>query len=119
MTGTAFVGVPATHASPMTCVDSSKSPPIDPTAPCGAKCRFNSTTDVTREAGWQPGATEPGPLVTAEAGTLKCTVHVNNNIHSGAAVATETKAGTGNAAVVMEPRPLNSPATAADDVSLC
>jgi hypothetical protein len=90
-----------------------------PTGPVGAKCRFNSTTDVTREAGWQTGAIEAGPLVVAESGTLKCSIHVNNNTHAGAAVVVETQADTAGAVAVMAPRTLNYPATAADDISLC
>jgi hypothetical protein len=112
LAGTALTGVPAAHAGG--CPD-----PHDPLGPCGRKCTFNSATDVTREAGWQTGAIAAGPLVTGESGTLKCTMHVNNNTHSGAAVVTETQGDTGGVAVVMAPRPLNYPATAADDVVIC
>jgi hypothetical protein len=89
-----------------------------PGGPAGQKCRFNSTTDVTREAGWQTGDIQAGPLVTGEGGTLKCSIHVNNNTHAGAALVTETAGAVGGVAV-MEPRTLNYQATAADDVSLC
>jgi hypothetical protein len=87
--------------------------------PVGAKCRFNSTTDVTREAGWQIGDINAGPLVTGESGTLYCSIHVNNNVHSGAAVVPPESAIANGGVVTMEPRTLNYPATAADTVSLC
>jgi len=95
---------------------SSASPPAAGVLP--RKCAFNSTTDVTREAGWQTGDINAGPYVTGEAGTLSCSIHVNNNVHSGAAVARESKDAVGGV-VLMEPRPLNYPATAADTISLC
>lgn len=85
----------------------------------GNKCAFNSSTDVTREAGWQIGHIRGGPLVTGENGTLVCEIHVNNNTHDGAAVFTTSYTATGGAVVVGEPRVLNYPATAADTVSLC
>lgn len=89
-----------------------------PGGPVGRKCGMNSGTDVTREAGWQVGAINAGPLVTGEAGTLYCEIHVNNNSHGGPWVVRESAAAVG-VAVVMEPRPMSYPATAADTVSLC
>jgi hypothetical protein len=99
-----------------TCVTPSHAGPTD--LPIGQKCRFNSTTDVTREAGWQTGDINAGPLVTGATGTLVCSIHVNNNTHDGVALVTETADATG-VAVVMAPRTLNYQATAADDVALC
>ncbi|MDQ1710872.1 MAG: hypothetical protein QOE45_322 [Frankiaceae bacterium] len=96
---------------------SNAAPP--PGGPVGRKCGFNSTTDVTREAGWQIGDINAGPLVTGEAGTLVCSVHVNNNVHSGAAVTSASAAATAGLVAVLAPTPLNYPATAADDISLC
>jgi hypothetical protein len=86
--------------------------------PAGRKCAFNSSTDVTREAGWQVGDVNAGPLVTGAAGTLVCSIHVNNATHSGLAVVTETVDAVG-AVAVMAPRPVEYRATAADDVVLC
>ncbi len=88
--------------------------------PTGRKCGFNSATDVTREAGWQTGDINAGPLVTGAAGDLYCKVVVNGLPleHSASAVVTESVAAVGGVAV-MEPRALNYPATAADDISLC
>lgn len=98
-------------------------PPHNPVpgGPQGRKCGFNSTTDVTREAGWQVGAISAGPLVTAEDGTLVCSVHVNNNDHAGPSVAevSGTADPVAATAVVIEPREISYPATAADSVSLC
>jgi hypothetical protein len=85
-----------------------------PGGPVGTKCVFNSTTDVTREAGWQTGAWRAGPLVTAEDGSLECTIVVNGVVQaaiSGSAVA--------GAAVVIAPAKLDYPATAADDIQVC
>jgi hypothetical protein len=86
--------------------------------PMGRKCAFNSTTDVTREAGWQLGAVNAGPLATGEDGTLVCSVHVNNDVHNGPAAATASASATGDT-VVLAPQPISYPATAADEVSLC
>ncbi len=105
MVATAFVA--PSHAAP---------PPGGPT---GRKCGFHAITDVTREAGWQTGDIDAGPLVTGEAGTLVCSIHVNNNTHDGSALVTETVGDTAGLVAVMAPRPLNYPATMADDVSLC
>lgn len=86
-----------------------------PTGPVGAKCAFNSTTDVTREAGYQIGEWRGGPLVTAEGGTLQCDILVNGAVAatpiSGSAVA--------GAVVVIPPAPLSYAATAADEITLC
>lgn len=86
--------------------------------PVGRKCGFNSATDVTREAGWQTGVINAGPLVTLGAGTLTCNVVVNGGTHSSPAAFSASVDAVGVVAV-MEPRPLNYPATAADEVSLC
>jgi hypothetical protein len=104
---TAFVA--PSHASPL------------PDGPVGQKCRFNSTTDVGGESGRQVGDVNAGPLVTAETGTLKCTIHVGNDVHNGAVVAGGTVTGdaTAGVAVAIAPTVVNYPATAADDVSLC
>ena len=104
--GTAFVA--PSHATP---------PP--PGGPVGAKCAFNSTTDVTREAGWQIGHIRGGPLVTLENGTLECSIHVNNNSHDGGSVASHSGTAIGGVVAVAVPAPLSYPATAADTVSLC
>lgn len=85
--------------------------------PQGRKCGFNSITDVTREAGWQTGEINAGPLVTGEPGTLHCTIVVNGNWHSSAAAADETQRDVGS--VVVMARPLSYRATAADTVTLC
>jgi hypothetical protein len=86
-----------------------------PTGPVGAKCAFNSTTDVTREAGYQIGEWRGGPLVTAEAGTLQCDILVN-----GVVAATPISASaTAGAVVVIPPAPLSYAATAADTITLC
>jgi hypothetical protein len=86
-----------------------------PTGPVGAKCAFNSTTDVTREAGWQIGEWRAGPLVTAEGGTLQCDIVVN-----GVVAAPPVSAGAvAGAVVVIPPTPLSYQATAADEILLC
>jgi hypothetical protein len=90
-----------------------------PGGPVGDKCSFTSVTDVTREAGWQTGEIEAGPLVTGEAGTLVCSIHVNNDTHSGAAAVTESVNATGGVVALMPPRALSYQATDADDVALC
>jgi len=84
----------------------------------GSKCLINSATDVASEAGHQTGIWRAGPLITGEAGTLHCSIHVNNDLHSGAKSAT-TDYTTTLPVLVGEPRPLNYAATAADDVSVC
>jgi hypothetical protein len=92
-----------------------------PGGPVGRKCAFNSTTDVLSEAGRQTGDINGGPLVTGEAGTLHCDIHVGNNIHSGAVAAGGTAEADAIAGVValVTPKVVNYAATAADDVSLC
>jgi hypothetical protein len=96
---------------------SNAAPP--PGGPVGPKCRFNSTTDVTREAGWQIGDINAGPLVTGEKGTLHCDIHVNANVHAGPISASASADATLDLVAVIAPTPVNYPATAADDVSLC
>lgn len=87
--------------------------------PQGRKCAMTSSTDVTREAGWQTGAISAGPLATGESGTLHCKIVVNNgNAHNSPWVVHET-ADASDGVVVMNPRALNYPATAADTTSLC
>ena len=113
----ALCAVAATIMGTAFVTPSSAAPP--PGGPAGRKCGFNSSTDVTREAGWQIGDINAGPLVTGEAGTLECSVHVNNNVHNGAALVTQTVGDTAGLVAVMEPRELHYQATAADDVSLC
>lgn len=92
-----------------------------PTA--GAKCAFNSATDVSAEAGHQTGAWRAGVLITLEAGRLHCSIHVNNNTHDGAPAADPSASidyvSTGDAVVIETPAPLNYAATAADTVSAC
>jgi hypothetical protein len=89
-----------------------------PGGPVGAKCAFNSTTDVTREAGWQTGDLRAGPLVTGEAGWLECTIIVNANIHTSPN-RRATARFDATAGVVVGAGTLNYQATAADDVALC
>jgi hypothetical protein len=104
---TAFVA--PSHASPL------------PDGPVGQKCTFNSATDVNAEAGHQVAVVKAGPLVTAEAGTLKCTVHVGNDLHSGAGtLLAGPTAATAGAVVVIPPTVASYAATAADDpIALC
>jgi hypothetical protein len=85
-----------------------------PTGPVGAKCAFNSTTDVTREAGWQIGEWRGGPLVVAEDGSLECQIVVN-----GVVQADISAGATAGLVVVIPPAPLSYPATAADETLLC
>jgi len=97
-------------------------PPTGPRLPCGQTCTFNSSTDVTKEAGWQVGVMRGGPLVTGEAGTLHCSIHVNNDLHSGAELASADYGTVGDLVVVgalNDGDLLHYQATAADDVSLC
>jgi hypothetical protein len=104
---TALVGFAApSHADPLT-------------DPQGQKCAMNSSTDVTREAGWQLGVVRGGPLAgpSGASGTLKCSIHVNNDTHSGAASVTLT--GSTGPVSVIQPTEVNYQATAADDVSVC
>ena len=103
--GSAFVA--PSHAAP------------PPGGPVGAKCAFNSATDITREAGWQIGHIRGGPLVTGEDGTLVCEIHVNNNNHDGGHVSRVEFPATGGAVVFGGPALLQYPATAADTVSMC
>jgi hypothetical protein len=86
--------------------------------PAGRKCAFSSTVDVTAPPGRQTGDINAGPLLTAQAGTLVCSIHVDNNTHSGPAVVSEPVAAAAGAVVVMA-RTLNYQATAADTVSVC
>lgn len=53
--------------------------PVDPAAPQGAKCRFDSNTDVTTNTQTQVGYATGGPLVVAGVGpvTVTCTIFVN------------------------------------------
>ena len=90
-----------------------------PPPPEGRKCAFNSTTDVTREAGWQTGQINAGPLVTAEAGRLYCSIHVGNNTHDGSSVVEFEGTTVADAVAFLQARPLNYPATAADEIALC
>jgi hypothetical protein len=82
--------------------------------PAGAKCAFNSTTDVTREAGWQVGEWRAGPLVTGESGSLECSITVN-----GVVQASVSAQATASLVVVIPPTTLAYPATAADDIQIC
>jgi hypothetical protein len=91
-------------------------PTTDPAQ--GQKCAFNSTTDVTREAGNQIGELRGGPLGSTVAGVLHCSIHVNNDVHSGPASVTADSGAPSNVAVVA-PRAISYAATAADDISLC
>ncbi len=111
ITGLAVVALAGTFAA-----TSSAVPP--PGGPVGRRCAFNSTTDLTREPGWQTGDINAGPLVTGEPGTLICSIHVNNGRHDAPGSATESVRDTAGV-VVMAPRPLNYQATAADDVVMC
>jgi hypothetical protein len=82
--------------------------------PAGRKCAFNFTTDITREAGWQTGDINAGPLVTGEAGTLYCSVVVNGETR------VELPGSTlGNAVAVLVPQPLSFQAAGADQVDIC
>jgi hypothetical protein len=98
--GTAFTAT--SHAAP------------PPGGPAGAKCAFNSTTDVTREAGWQTGDLRAGPLVTGEDGSLHCTITVNGEVRASAAGVTVAAS-----VAVVVPVTLNYQATAADDIQIC
>jgi hypothetical protein len=90
------------------------------TEPQGRKCAFNSATDVTREAGWQTGQSNGGPLVTGAAGTLHCTLVVNGDFHNNTLnIRWHRQADAQNGVVVMAPEPMNYQATAADDISMC
>jgi hypothetical protein len=91
----------------------------DASFPVGNKCAFNSTTDVTREAGWQTGDIRVGPLVTAEAGWVECTIIVNANIHNSPNVRATARFDATAGLVVAGAGTLNYQATAADDVALC
>ena len=93
------------------------SPSVD-TGPAGRACAFNSTTDLTREPGWQTGQISAGPLATLAGGTLYCKIVVNGWSHSSPAAVTESVAAVSGVAV-MAPKPLNYPATGADSVVLC
>jgi len=91
-----------------------------PGGPVGSKCAFNSTTDVTREAGWQTGDLRGGPLVTGEAGTLRCRILVNGNTHSDTThIRAEASYDATGGLVVAGAGTLNYQATAADTVALC
>ena len=109
--------VSATTLATAFAAPSQAAPP--PGGPVGAKCAFNSTTDVTREAGYQIGHIRGGPLVTGESGELVCSIHVNNNSHAGSVAASESYNDTGGVVVVGDPRLLQYAATAADTISLC
>ena len=92
--------------------------PAEP--PLGNKCAFNSSTDVTREAGWQVGDLRAGPMVTVlEGGHLHCAIHVNNNTHDGAEAASFNFTATAGVVVGVMPDLLHYQATAADEISLC
>jgi hypothetical protein len=99
---------------------SSNAAPL-PNGPEGAKCAFNSSTDVTREAGNQIGHWRAGPLVTGEAGTLHCTLLKNANTHDAAStsIVAHRQGDAVNGVVVLAPEVLTYAATAADDISLC
>lgn len=112
-----FAAAAATMGTAFVTPSSATPPP--PGGPVGRKCAFNSTTDVTREAGWQTGQINAGPLVTGEDGRLVCSIHVNNNRHDGAELVTEYGTTVASAVAYMEVRPLNYQATAADDIALC
>jgi len=92
--------------------------PAHAVGPVGRTCSFHSAIDVTREPGWQVGVIYAGPLVTGEPGTLWCSIHVDNGVHSGAAVVREGAGATGGVAV-MAPRPIGYPLTAASTVTSC
>jgi hypothetical protein len=84
----------------------------------GRKCSFNSTTDVTREPGWQTGQISGGPFYSGAAGSLRCSIHVNNDVHNGA-YALVLSARASNGVVAIPPGPISFKATAADDVAVC
>jgi hypothetical protein len=85
--------------------------------PEGRKCGFNSTTDVTTEAGKQAAVVQAGALYTGEAGTLYCTIIVNANTH--ATVGKTVSGDAVNGVVVIPPTQVQYNATAADTVALC
>lgn len=89
--------------------------------PVGAKCAFNSATDVAAEAGWQSAVLRGGPLVTQANGSLHCTIVVNADTHVAASASPYgvSFSATAGVAVVGGPVSLRYRATAADDVSLC
>jgi hypothetical protein len=84
--------------------------------PQGGKCAFNSTTDVTAEAGYQIGDARFGPLVLSEPGVVRCVVYVDYAVrltverHSTGAGAVEVAAGA---------EPIRYAGTAADEIDLC
>jgi hypothetical protein len=87
--------------------------------PEGRKCAFDSATDVTTEPGVQTGRLSGGPLVSLDgsAGTIVCTIQVNDNTHAGADAA--GGAGITATASVLAPMPISYHATALDTVVLC
>jgi hypothetical protein len=87
--------------------------------PVGRKCGFNSTTDLTREAGWQTGDLNAGPLVTGESGTLRCRIVVNANTHDSTNVRAEWTVDAVGGVVPAAASTLRYQATAADDIELC
>src|SRR5688500_10859044 len=68
--------------------------------PTGAKCRFNSATDVTAEAGWQTGQINAGPIYAGASGTLHCKVMINGDSHSGTAVVDVPGTAVGGVVVI-------------------
>jgi hypothetical protein len=115
LAGTVVPGMPTAYAT--YCVSPAAPPPVAPN-PCGRTCGFLSVTDPSREVGSQSGEIDAGPLSTGEGGTLVCSIHVNNDLHSGAAAAVH-EVSTDVGVAVMAPRLLSYLATASDNVSLC
>lgn len=70
--------------------------------PDGRKCSYNAQTDPSPEAppDTMLGQINAGPL--AGSGTVTCTIQIDNPLHSGTNLVTETASGTD--VVIMDPR---------------
>ena len=109
----------AVHVVAATTVATTFVAPSNAAPPPGRrKCGFNSATDITREAGWQTGDINAGPLYAGAAGTVHCRVVVNGYGHSSPPAVDESVRDT-NGVVVMAPRAMSYQATAADHIVLC
>jgi hypothetical protein len=88
-------------------------------APVGRACAFNSVTDFSREAGWQVGDVNAGPLHTGAAGTLHCKIVADDITHDATDVRYDFAVTATADHVVVGASPVSYRATAADAISLC
>lgn len=86
--------------------------------PVGSICDY-AANGPTAENGWT-GFMDGGPLVApGSAISIRCSIHVGNNTHSGAAVPSATATAEGTDVVVLPPTPITYFADDNDLVAMC